>query len=103
LTIVQKYRVTVSHIVPPIVIALAKSPVVAQYDISSVRMVMSGAAPLGAEIQQEAARRLGVIVKQGYGMSELSPVSHTNPTNRAVPGTWECTRHLPRLNHLAVR
>ena len=83
----QKYRVTIAHIVPPIVIALAKQPIVDKFDLSSIKMVMSGAAPLGAEIQQELAKRLGVIVKQGYGMTELSPVSHVNANNHVVPGT----------------
>ena len=82
----QKYRVTVSHIVPPIVIALAKQPVVEKFDLSSLKLIMSGAAPLGAEIQEECAKRLKVVVKQGYGMSELSPVSHSNPNHVIIPG-----------------
>ncbi len=42
----QEHRVTVAHIVPPIALLLAKHPSVAQYDVSSLRAVFSGAAPL---------------------------------------------------------
>ncbi len=68
-------------------LALAKHPIVANYDLSSLECVFSGAAPLGAELAQEASARLGCEVVQGYGMTELSPVSHTTPTGMFKPGT----------------
>ena len=57
---------------PPIVLALAKHPAVDRYDLSSLRFLACGAAPLGAELQQACARRLGCPVVQGYGMTELT-------------------------------
>lgn len=51
LELIQKYKVTIGPFVPPIVLAIAKSPVVDNYDLSSVRTVMSGAAPLGKDLE----------------------------------------------------
>jgi len=55
-------------------VGLAKHPAVDKYDISSLRMVISGAAPLGSEVQDAVKERTGISVKQGWGMSELSPL-----------------------------
>jgi len=75
----QDHRVTRAYVVPPIVLALAKHPLVDQFDLSALEIVMSGAAPLGAELQVAASERLGCPVMQGYGMTELSPVTHVMP------------------------
>jgi len=77
LQVIQDQKVTYAHLVPPIVLALAKHPAVDNYDLSSLRVVFSGAAPLGADLEEACARRLGVKVTQGYGMTETSPVTHT--------------------------
>ena len=84
---IQEEQVTRFFAVPPMVLALAKHPLVAEYDLSSLRQVFSGAAPLGAEIAQEAAKRIGTEIVQGYGMSELSPVSHATPAGDYKPGS----------------
>jgi acyl-CoA synthetase (AMP-forming)/AMP-acid ligase II len=76
LAILEKYRVTYVHVVPPIVLALAKSPVVEHYDFSSVRGIFSGAAPLSETLAMAASARLGCSVCQGYGLTETSPVTH---------------------------
>jgi 4-coumarate--CoA ligase len=83
----QKHGITYSFVAPPIVVALAKHPVVDQYDLSHVKYMMSGAAPLSAEVGEEAAARLKCEVVQGYGMTELSPVSHMTPPGRYKPGS----------------
>jgi len=83
LNLVQKHRATVLPIVPPIVLGLVKHPAVAQFDLSSVRLVFSGAAPLGEEVARELSARLGCPVVQGYGMTEASPVTHLSPTVNA--------------------
>lgn len=74
--LVQSHQITVSYIVPPIVLQLAKNPVVSKYDLSSLRMLSSGAAPLTNEIIEALYRRLKIPVKQGYGLSETSPATH---------------------------
>src|SRR6185436_10512052 len=58
LSAIQKYRVTLSHIVPPIVLKLAKDPSIDDYDLSSLRTIFSGAAPLGAELSRECMSRI---------------------------------------------
>ncbi|HEX6256747.1 MAG TPA: AMP-binding protein [Euzebyales bacterium] len=82
-----EHEITQCYAVPPIVLALAKQPVVDDYDLSSVRFVMSGAAPLSADLAEAAAERLGCTVLQGYGLTETSPVTHVNPIERNKPGT----------------
>ena len=78
LGLLQQHRVTVAYLVPPIILALAKHPLVDQYDISTLSNVMSGAAPLPESVAREASRRNDMVVRQGYGLTETSPVTHTN-------------------------
>ncbi len=84
---VQELKITRFFAVPPIVLGLANAPIVDEYDTSSIRQVFSGAAPLGAELAAKAAERLGCEVVQGFGMTELSPVSHSTPEGDYRPGT----------------
>ena len=84
---VQDLKITRFFAVPPIVLGLANAPIVGDYDTSSIRQVFSGAAPLGAELAAQAAERLGCEVVQGYGMTELSPVSHSTVEGDFRPGT----------------
>ena len=70
----ERHRATLAYVVPPIALALATAPSVADHDLSSLRGMFSGAAPLGEELASSCASRLGVTVAQGYGMTELSPV-----------------------------
>jgi acyl-CoA synthetase (AMP-forming)/AMP-acid ligase II len=79
LQIIQDYGLTRAHLVPPILLGLAKHPVVDQYDLSSLKAIVSAAAPLGEDLASACAQRLGCIVKQGYGLTETSPVTHVNP------------------------
>jgi acyl-CoA synthetase (AMP-forming)/AMP-acid ligase II len=72
LQLIERHRVTTLFVVPPIVLALAKHPSVSNYDLSSVTMVSSGAAPLGNELQEAASQRLHAPVQQGYGMTETT-------------------------------
>jgi 4-coumarate--CoA ligase len=87
LALVQRERITRFYAVPPIVLALAKVPIVDDYDLSSLKQIFSGAAPLGADLAAEASARVGCEVVQGYGMTELSPVSHCTPEGDFRPGT----------------
>ncbi|HKG23258.1 MAG TPA: AMP-binding protein, partial [Blastocatellia bacterium] len=80
LDLLQKYGVTRGYLVPPIILALAKHPLVDKYDLSKLRLLNSGAAPLGEDVARACADRLGCIVKQGYGLTETSPVTHMSPS-----------------------
>jgi acyl-CoA synthetase (AMP-forming)/AMP-acid ligase II len=91
LAAIQNHRITGLYVAPPIVLALAKHPVVAQYDLSSLKYVVSAAAPLDARLAAACSRRLGLPpVGQAYGMTELSPGTHVVPLDamhQAPPGT----------------
>lgn len=73
---VQNHKITYCYVAPPIVVHLAKNPTISNYDLSSLRMITSGAAPLTKELIIEVHDRLGLRVKQAYGLSETSPVTH---------------------------
>ncbi len=83
----QEYGITRSFVAPPIVVALAKHPIVDNFDLSSLRQVVCAAAPLSAELALEAGARLGLDIVQGYGMTELSPASHFTPNGQFKPGS----------------
>jgi acyl-CoA synthetase (AMP-forming)/AMP-acid ligase II len=76
LDIIESHGVTWLHIAPPIVLALATAPQVEGRDLSKLKLVISGAAPLDAELSGRAEERIGAPIRQGYGLTELSPVSH---------------------------
>jgi len=82
LQVIQDQKSTFAFIAPPVAVALAKHPIVDQYDLSTIRGMMSGAAPLSEALAVAVTERLGVHMQQGYGMSELSPVSHVIPPDR---------------------
>lgn len=82
LRIISTYQVDRIYIAPPVAVALAKHPVVEDYDLSCIDVIFSGAAPLDAELGHAMGRRLNATVLQGYGMTELSPVSHAMPDDR---------------------
>ncbi|MFF4352123.1 4-coumarate--CoA ligase family protein [Streptomyces sp. NPDC001530] len=90
LAAIEKHRINVLFVAPPIVLALAKHPAVAQYDLSSLKHIISSAAPLDAQLARACSQRLSLPpIGQGYGMTELSPCTHLVPLNTpdAPPGT----------------
>ncbi len=89
LALLQTHRITRAFLVPPLVLALANHPAVDRYDLSSLRAMMSGAAPLDAALEAACVRRVGCQLIQGYGLTEASPVTHTVPDEpgKGRPGT----------------
>ena len=79
----QRYQTTRAYLVPPVILALAKHPAVDDYDLSSIDVIMSGAAPLSGDLAAAASERLGCYVMQGYGLTETSPVTHVVPEDPA--------------------
>ncbi|ETV69831.1 hypothetical protein H257_14454 [Aphanomyces astaci] len=71
----QQYKIQKAHIVPPLAAFLAKHPLVDEYDLSATTTLVSGAAPMGHALEQAVKDRLGISIKQAYGMTELSPVA----------------------------
>jgi 4-coumarate--CoA ligase len=86
LQICQDHKARRMWIVPPVALALAKHPIVNDYDLSSIEQVFSGAAPMGAELSDAVGQRIDCICLQGFGMTELSPVSHVSPARAARAG-----------------
>lgn len=86
LRICQDHKSRRMWVVPPVALALAKHPMVDQFDLSSVDQIFSGAAPMGAELSDAVAKRLNCAVLQGFGMTELSPVSHVTPLSAPKSG-----------------
>lgn len=110
---VEKYKVTLAMLVPPIFLALAREKIVDNYDMSSLNLLISGAAPcvhilssfilsyelrladftsiwsisLGPELEKQLAKRLGCNVAQAYGLTESSPTTHYCPVTSPRPGS----------------
>lgn len=80
LSALQQHRVSAAFIVPPVALFLAKHHAVDEYDLSALRFVLCAAAPLDARTQSDLSARLGIPVRQGWGMSELSPIGTLAPT-----------------------
>ncbi|KAF0115018.1 MAG: acyl-CoA synthetase/AMP-acid ligase II [Rhodobacteraceae bacterium] len=87
LTLAAKYRTPTLYSAPPVAVALAKHPMVAGFDLSCVERFFSGAAPLGGDVGDAVASRIGCLSVQGYGMTEMSPVSHATPRGQARKGS----------------
>ena len=94
---IQDYRVTHLYLVPPIVLALAKHPLVDKYDLSSVKLVNSGAAPLDDAVQKLCAQRLHCLVTQGYGMTETSLAISVTPDDPAKMKSGSSGLLLPNM------
>lgn len=79
LKLCQEHQTRQIFCAPPVVVALAKHPMVDDFDLGAVERLFSGAAPLGGDVADAVGRRLGAVAVQGYGMTEMAPVSHAVP------------------------
>ncbi|AWI29683.1 4-coumarate--CoA ligase family protein [Streptomyces tirandamycinicus] len=96
LAAIEKHRINALYVAPPIVLALAKHPAVARYDLSSLEYVVSAAAPLDAGLARACSERLGLPpVLQAYGMTELSPGTHVVPLDAENPPPGAVGKLLP--------
>jgi acyl-CoA synthetase (AMP-forming)/AMP-acid ligase II len=95
LSLIAERDVTRAYVVPPIALALAKHPAVDGADLSSLELIMSGAAPLGSELASAVAERVGCPVMQGYGLTETSPVTHLVPPAESVGRGGKIGKPLP--------
>jgi acyl-CoA synthetase (AMP-forming)/AMP-acid ligase II len=76
LKVLQTWPISSAHVVPPVVVALGKHPLVDSYKFPNLKFLFSGAAPLGPELTEAVEARLNVKIRQGYGMTEASPATH---------------------------
>jgi acyl-CoA synthetase (AMP-forming)/AMP-acid ligase II len=72
----QDHKITVAPLVPPIVLAMAKHPVVSNYNLSALKRILTGAAPVAEATMKACMQRLNCRVMQGYGMTEASGATH---------------------------
>jgi len=100
--LVEEHGIESGYLVPPIILGLAKSPVVDEHDLSSLDYITSGAAPLGEEVAHACADRLGCLVKQGYGLTETSPVTHLEARDAEDPTPESVGHALPNTEFRIV-
>ncbi|RLN31465.1 hypothetical protein BBO99_00005457 [Phytophthora kernoviae] len=73
LNALSTYKIRTAHIAPPLALFLAHHPVVEKYDISATKYLVSAGAPMGKGVEKLVKDRLGITMKQAYGMTEASP------------------------------
>ncbi|KAK5117989.1 hypothetical protein LTR62_004033 [Meristemomyces frigidus] len=69
---IQEYKITHLQVAPPILVMLTKRPESKDYNLSSLKGMLCGAAPLSKELQNTVQRQFNVEVKQGWGMTEVT-------------------------------
>lgn len=85
---ISNYKVGCLMLVPPLVLFLNKHPLVKDYDLSCVRDIVCGAAPLCNHLQKDVATQLGLSgFRQTWGMTELSPIATMGRTTELIPGS----------------
>jgi len=82
---IEVNKITVAYLVPPVVLLLAKSPVVDKYNLKSLRMMHCAAAPLSNDLIDMVYKRLNVPIMQTYGMSEASPGITSQVCSKSIP------------------
>ena len=76
---IERYGVTVLHLVPPVLLALANAPGLDRSQFRTIRYALSAAAPLAPDVARRVEQRLGIRVIQAYGLTETGPASHHSP------------------------
>ncbi|KAI8074067.1 hypothetical protein BC940DRAFT_267332 [Gongronella butleri] len=84
---IHEHKVTVANVVPPIMVLLAKDPIVRKYDLSSLRILGCGAAPLGQEHIEAVNKIIPATVRQGWGMTETTSGVIVQKSDNIVPGS----------------
>ncbi|KAK5721411.1 hypothetical protein LTR17_014622 [Elasticomyces elasticus] len=92
-TAIQRYKITFLYVAPPVIVQLSRGSNVHKYDLSSLRMMTSGAAPLTKELVSFVHRKLKIKVNQAYGLSETSPMTHTQEWDE----WWTCVGSVGKL------
>jgi long-chain acyl-CoA synthetase len=79
---ISKHRATFYPAVPTMYVAINNHPQVSEFDLRSIRVCLSGAAPLAGEVQEKFQAVTGCKLVEAYGLTETSPATHVNPLNR---------------------
>lgn len=85
----ERYKVTIAPLVPPLVQALARAPQIDDHSLAALRLIHCGAATLADDIARACTARLGCEIRYGYGLTEVSPLSHASLANprKQKPGS----------------
>jgi 4-coumarate--CoA ligase len=94
---IQEHRITFIYVAPPVLVRLARDPMVDKFDLSSVRMITSGAAPLTQELVDTVHKRLKIKINQAYGLSETSPMTHTQPWDEWYSSVGSVGKMFPNM------
>ena len=98
LTAIQEHKITFIYVAPPVVVRLARDPMVDNYDLSSVKMITCGAAPLTQELVDNVHKRLKIKINQAYGLSETSPMTHTQPWDEWYSSVGSVGKMFPNMS-----
>ena len=91
----ERYRATFLFGPPPVALAVAKSPLWDKFRLDSLQWMLCGAAPLGADLQESFERRTGLLLRQGYGMTESTSATSINPKDPAKRKLGSCGHLFP--------
>ncbi|KAH7410196.1 hypothetical protein DE146DRAFT_341666 [Phaeosphaeria sp. MPI-PUGE-AT-0046c] len=94
---IQEHRITFIYVAPPVIVRLARDKMVDQFDLSSVKMITSGAAPLTKELVDSVHKRLKIKINQAYGLSETSPMTHTQPWDEWYSSVGSVGKMFPNM------
>ena len=94
---IQTHKITFIYVAPPVVVRLARDKMVDDYDLSSVKMITSGAAPLTQELVDNVHKRLNIKINQAYGLSETSPMTHTQPWDEWYSSVGSVGKMFPNM------
>lgn len=94
---IAREKITFIYVAPPVIVRLSRDKIVEGYDLSSVRMITSGAAPLTQELVDAVKKRLDIKVNQAYGLSETSPMTHTQPWDEWYSSVGSVGKMFPNM------
>lgn len=94
---IQKHKITYIYVAPPIIVRLSRDEIVKDYDLSSVKMITSGAAPLTRELVEAVHKKLNLKINQAYGLSETSPVTHQQPWDEWSSSVGSVGKMVPNM------
>lgn len=95
---IQRHKITFIYVAPPVIVRLARDESVSKYDLSSVKMITSGAAPLTRELVDTVHKKYQIKINQAYGLSESSPMTHTQPWDEWYSSVGSVGKMFPNMS-----
>jgi acyl-CoA synthetase (AMP-forming)/AMP-acid ligase II len=90
LALSERYRATLLFAPPPVVLAVTKSPLWGKFPLDSLKSMACGAAPLGTDLHKEFELHTGVLLRQGFGLTEATAATSISPNDRATRKFGSC-------------